>query len=184
MKTHILTLVPLMLAGCATTPRPVEVTRFSIAPDVARGSVSPTAGSAPTLEQKSYEDAIGRELVRLGFIGADPSRYTYSVDVVRDTRPAPSRRSPVTIGIGGGTGGWGGGVGLGASFGVGGSRSRDTVVTRLSVQLRERTGGRVVWEGRAEGETSTNDRANEIDRLAVALFRDFPGQSGRTISVP
>lgn len=182
MSPHPLWLLPLVLAGCATTPPPAQVTRFSAAPDVARGSAAPAPGSAPTLEQANYESAVGRELTRLGFVGGDPMRYTYSVDVTRTTRERTSRRSPVTIGIGGGTGGWGGGIGGGVSFGVGGGGSRDTVVTRLSVQMRERASGRVVWEGRAEGVSDAT--AASVDRLAAALFRDFPGESGRTVYVP
>ncbi len=183
MQRNVPLLAMLLLAGCVTTPGPVEVTRFVAGPDIARAAVLPASGSAPTLEQKSYEDAVGRALARLGFAGEGPARYTYSVDVTRDSRAALRRRSPVTIGVGGGTGGYGGGVGLGASFGLGGKRARDTVVTRMSVQLRERATGRVVWEGRAQGETTEIGGAS-IDRLAAALFRDFPGESGRTISVP
>lgn len=183
MQRRLPLIALLLVGGCATIPGPVEVTRFAAGGNVARAAVVAAPGSAPTLEQKSYEDAVGRALARLGFVGDSPARYTFSVDVSRDSRAAPRRRSPVTIGIGGGTGGYGSGVGLGASFGLGGNRARDTVVTRLSVQLRERATGRVVWEGRAQGETSENGGAS-IDRLAAALFRDFPGESGRTISVP
>ena len=178
-------LVLSVLGGCATTGGPVSVTRFSAAADVARGSVAPAPGGAPTLEARNYEDAVARELDRVGFASADPAsaRYFYTVDVTRDRRLGAPRRSPVTIGIGGGTGfggGYhsGGGIGLGASFGLGGNRSSDTPVTRLSVQLRDRATGRVAWEGRAEGQT------DDVARVAAALFRDFPGESGRTISVP
>lgn len=183
MLKYALPLILIAVAGCATTPRPIDVTRFSATPDIVRGAAIPAPGGPPTLEQRSYEDAVGRALARTGFGGSESPRYTYSVDVSRDTRARLARRSPVTIGIGGGTGGYGGGVGLGASFGLGGQRSGDSVVTRLSVQLRERAGGRVVWEGRAEGESAVSDAAS-VDRLADALFRDFPGESGRTISVP
>ncbi len=180
MKTRLIAIAAtaLALGGCATTATPVDVTRFSRATDVLRGPVAAIADSAATLEQRSYETAVERELTRLGFEprAATAARYVYAVDVTRDTRPAAPRRSPVTVGIGGGTGGYGGGVGLGASFGIG-SRPRAEGVTRLSVRLVDRAGGQVVWEGRAEGSA-------DVARLAAALFRDFPGESGRTISVP
>lgn len=177
---------PLLLAALAMTASahaapPVQVTRFSAAPDVARGPARPESPS-PSLEQRSYEDAVGRELARLGFGPDDTPRYSYSVEVTRETRTSPVKRSPVTIGIGGGTGGYGGGVGLGASFGIGSKRSNETTTTRLFVQLREKNGGKVVWEGRAQGESRPSDNA-VVDRLAAALFRDFPGESGRTITV-
>ena len=183
MFKHALPLVLIAVAGCATTPSPIEVTRFAATPDIVRAAAIPAPGGPPTLEQRMYEDAVGRALARTGFGGTDSPRYSYSVDVSRDMRRRLARSSPVTIGIGGGTGGYGGGVGLGASFGLGGQRSGDSVVTRLSLQLRDRTSGLVVWEGRAEGTSAVSDAAS-VDRLADALFRDFPGESGRTISVP
>ena len=70
-----LPLIALLLAGgCAMTPGPVEVTRFATGADVARAAVVAAPGSAPTLEQKSYEDAVGRALARLGFAGDGPAR--------------------------------------------------------------------------------------------------------------
>jgi hypothetical protein len=45
----------------------------------------------------------------------------------------------------------------------------------------------VVWEGRARLEardgTPYASSAAAVDKLAMALFKDFPGESGRTISV-
>ena len=178
----------LVLGGCAASVPPVQVTRFHLPGDIARGPIAPVVTSN-SLERGIYDAAVARELGRLGFPAGDTAaRYTFSTEVTRDTRAALAKRSPVTIGIGGGTGGYGGGVGLGASFGLGGNRSGQTVITRLSVQIRERGGNGVVWEGRAETEAPSNAAASQpglaADKLASALFRDFPGVSGRTISVP
>ncbi len=177
----------LTLGGCAASIPPVEVTRFHLGNDIQRGSVAPAPGIM-SLEASTYRAAVERELNRLGFPTSSDARYIFTTDVSRDTRAALARRSPISIGIGGGTGGYGGGVGLGASFGLGGSRSRETVVTRLSVQLRDRNTQSVVWEGRAETEAPSNAAAAQpglaADKLADALFRDFPGVTGRTISVP
>ena len=183
-------LTALFLGGCATTATPVEVTRFSLASDVARGTVAAVAGTAPTLEQQRYDAAVAGELGRLGFASGDgtTARYLYSTEVTRETRNGVTRRSPVTIGVGGGTGGYGGGVGLGASFGLGGNRNASRVEMRLAVRLIERATGQIVWEGRADGSAVSRSVAaspsETVDRLAAALFRDFPGPSGRTISVP
>ncbi|MBA3897000.1 MAG: DUF4136 domain-containing protein [Sphingomonadaceae bacterium] len=188
----------LALGGCAASIPPVDVTRFHLGQDIARGAIAPApeiAGNTSGLERATYDAAVSRELERIGFPPArdfTAARYTFTTEVTRDARERLARRSPVTIGIGGGSfgggysGGFGGGVG--ASFGIGGDRSRATVVTRLSVQIRERATGAVVWEGRAE--TAAPDRAPAAqpalaaEKLAAALFRDFPGESGRTISVP
>ena len=177
----------LVLGGCAASIPPVEVTRFHLNTAIAPGPVAPVVLSG-SLERTAYDAAVARELARLGFAAGDASaRYTFSTEVTRDTRAALAKRSPISIGIGGGTGGYGGGVGAGVSFGLGGNKSNQTVITRLSVQLRERGAG-VVWEGRAETEAASNSPAAQpglaADKLAAALFKDFPGESGRTISVP
>lgn len=181
------------LGGCASRIPPVEVTRFHLSGDIARGTAvaAPASnGNVVGLEQSTYETAVGRELSRVGFAPGDTgsARYTFTANVLRDSRAALARRSPISIGIGGGTGGYGGGVGGGVSFGLGGNRSRTTTVTELSVQLRERSTGSVVWEGRAQTEAPSNAPAAQpglaAEKLAAALFRDFPGESGRTIRVP
>lgn len=178
----------LSLGGCAASIPPVQVTRFHIDRAIAPGTIS-AAALPPGLEQGAYQAAVARELARVGFAPASgDSRYAFSVDVQRDTREAAVQRSPVSIGIGGGTGGYGGGLGGGISFGLGGNRSRQIVVTRLSVRLTERAGGATVWEGRAETQSPSSAPAAQpglaADKLAVALFKDFPGESGRTITVP
>lgn len=180
------------LGGCAASIPPVQVTRFHLGNQIARGPVALDPGMT-SLEASTYRAAVSRELGRLGFVDAtgNDTRYQASVGIENEVRDAPPRRSPVTIGIGGGSGGGyygGGGVGLGASFGLGGNKSRNAVFTRMSVQLRDRATRTVVWEGRAETIAPANAPAAQpgiaADKLARALFRDFPGESGRTISVP
>jgi Domain of unknown function (DUF4136) len=180
----------LALGGCAASIPPVQVTRFHLSIPITPGTIAMDPG-VMSLEASTYRAAVAAELARLGFAdaGSQMSRYQVSVGIERDTRPAPPRRSPITIGVGGGTGGYGGGgVGLGASFGLGGNKNRDAVFTRMSVQLRDRSTKSVVWEGRAETVATSNAPAAQpglaADKLAKALFRDFPGESGRTISVP
>jgi Domain of unknown function (DUF4136) len=178
----------LALGGCAASIPPVQVTRFHLGTEIARGPVAPVV-LENSLERAAYDAAVARELARLGFAagGAD-ARYTFSSEVTRDTRAAAPKRSPISIGVGGGTGGYGGGVGAGVSFGLGGNKSSEIILTRLSVQLRERGGKGVVWEGRAETEAPASAPASQpglaADKLATALFKDFPGESGRTITVP
>ena len=189
MKTRILLLSSVLaLGGCAASIPPVQVTRFHLGSEIVRAPVA-LVSVGNSLERTAYDTAVARELVRLGFAaGGAEARYTFATEVTRDARAAAPKRSPVSIGIGGGTGGYGGGVGAGVSFGLGGNKSSEIVLTRLSVQLRERGGKGIVWEGRAETEAPSNAPASQpglaADKLAAALFRDFPGESGRTISVP
>lgn len=188
MRIALVSLPVLLLAGCAATIPPAQVTRFHLNQPIAPGSFTLEPGIME-LEASSYRAAVSGELQRLGFREvADGTRYLVSVGSNRDEREAAPRRSPVTIGIGGGTGGYGGGVGLGASFGIGGNKSRIDVVTRITVRIVERASGSTIWEGRAETVAPLNAPAAQpglaAQKLASALFRGFPGESGRTISVP
>jgi hypothetical protein len=184
MTRNLLSAAALSLALCSgavAIAKPVEVTRFAAPGEIARGPAAP-AVAAGSLEQSTYDAAVSSALAQAGFAAEGSPRYTYTAEVTKDVRRNSVRRSPVTIGVGGGTGGFGGGFGIGGSFGIGSSRGRDTTMTTLFVQLRDRTSGQVVWEGRAQTK-STAPGGERIERLAAALFRDFPGQTGRTISV-
>jgi hypothetical protein len=61
------------------------------------------------------------------------------------------------------------------------------VATTLDVRIRRRSEGSLIWQGKAVSEAraagSAADRAAAVQRLAQAMFRDFPGQSGATIRV-
>lgn len=187
------------LGACATTPTrsPVEVSRFHLGAPLETGTLTAeatTAGWATSLESQIYTGAVANALSRYGYAapaaGAN-SQYLAVVGVTRTTRPGPPRRSPITIGIGGGTstGGYGGGVGIGGgvSFPIGHPRYREIVMTDLSVQIRRRTDGTVIWEGHAQtaaDSQAADAQANaEAAKLADAIFRGFPGESGRTITV-
>ena len=56
------------------------------------------------------------------------------------------------------------------------------------VQIRNRADKSVIWEGRAETEAPASAPAAQpglaADKLAAALFKDFPGVSGQTVRVP
>ena len=181
----------LALAGCATQPE-TRVTRFHLNQPIARGSLAVEPMSPAdrgSLEFQTYASIVGAELARLGFTeapGLAASEQVAAVSVERGSRPQ-MRRSGLTIGIGGGSYGWNGGVGGGVSIPVGRRGPDELSLTRLTVQIKRRSDGSVVWEGRAEtaarAGTPEADPANAVHRLAAALFRDFPGQSGQTITV-
>ena len=181
-----------LLAGCAASIPPVEITRFHLNQPIASGTVriEPLTRGGESLEFRTYAAAVGSAMARAGFASADGDAqpaYIAAIEVTRDVREALRKRSPVTIGIGGGTGGYGSGVGLGASFGIGGSRAPETAIVQLSVRLMKRSDRSVIWEGRAKTQAAANSPAAQpglaAEKLADALFRDFPGESGRTITV-
>jgi hypothetical protein len=59
--------------------------------------------------------------------------------------------------------------------------------SELSAQIRRRSDSTVVWEGRAVTESLSGQSSSQpisvADKLATALFRDFPGESGITTTV-
>ena len=194
-----LALAAAALAGCTTTSAsgPVSVTRFHLGAPLERGSVTvePLPGGAgPSLEFQTYADAVREQLLASGYSApaAGPAQYLAVVSFARTSREIEPRRSPVSIGLGGGgfSGGRrGGGLGLGGgvSFPIGKAKARSAVASELAVQIRRRSDGTVIWEGRAQTdapETAPDAQANvAAGKLARALFQGFPGESGRSITV-
>jgi len=189
----------LALAGCAAQMPETRVTRFHLGQPIARGQITveprdPTV--AKDLEFQNYARIVRSELDRIGF-GIAPdlakSELVAVTEVSRSWRPAgEARRSSLSIGVGGGSGGgWHGGssVGVGGSvsFPIGRPKQNMDVLTQLSVQLKRRSEGTVIWEGRAESvaRDGTPQASPEaaVARLAAALFEGFPGRSGETITV-
>jgi hypothetical protein len=184
-----------LVAGCATDDMVsgVSVTRFHLGQPIARGpiaveSVDPRDASG--LEFAQISASVARELTRLGWtvVPNNASEQVAMVSLTQQPREA-ERRSSVSIGIGGGTGSYGrhGGVavGGGVAIPVSGGGSALVIGSQLSVRIQRRSDATVAWEGRALAEahagTPPASRAAAADRLAAALFRDFPGESGRTI---
>ncbi len=186
----------LLAGGCTSSTRtaPVEVTRYHLGSLSERTGVAiePMTGAAQiSPEFQLYADAVGAELQRLGFApGATGSGYIAAVSFTRAPLGSYREQPPVSIGLGGGgiSGGRRGGVGLGGglSFGIGG-KTRQVTGTELAVQLRRRSDNSTVWEGRAVTESVSgrpgSDPREAAGRLARALFRDFPGESGVTTTV-
>ena len=189
-------LLPLFaLAACATSFRtpPAEVIRYHLPTGIERGTAA-VEPARPGLMTRPFEAAVAREMARNGYPvpGAGASQYIAVVDVRQRGVESPARRSPFQIGIGGGgfSGGRGGGVGLGGGVGfpIGGGRGASLVETELTVLIKRRADQTTVWEGHARGlhdpRAADGGDAAVADRLAAALFTGFPGESGRTITVP
>jgi hypothetical protein len=185
------------VAGCATDDMAggASVTRFHLGQPIARGPIaieSVDPRDLNSLEFAQISASVARELTRLGWtvVPNNASEQVASVSLTQQRREA-ERRSGVSIGIGGGTGGYGrhGGVGIGGGVEVpvGGRGTTLIIGSQLNVRIQRRSDATVAWEGRAQTEaragTPLASRAGAADRLATALFRDFPGESGRTIRV-
>ncbi|WP_417595830.1 DUF4136 domain-containing protein [Parasphingorhabdus sp.] len=193
-----MTLAALLLSGCTAMTPPVDVTRFhnaQVAP-IVPGSViirpnMTDEGHNRSIEYTSYSAALLRELQRVGFSealdDAKSSDYIVRYTLERAVLSASGSRSPVSVGVGGSTGSYGSGVGLGIGIDLSGP-PKDKIVTELSVRLTKRDSGEIVWEGRASVEAKDGSPASQpglaAAKLADALFKDFPGESGTTIRVP
>lgn len=183
----------LVLAGCTTTASSVDVTRF-------HGETVPTAGSvtiapvdprdAASLEFRTTAEAVSVQLKRIGFLVLDEkatnATFRAVVDVRRETIEPSRRRSPVSVGVGGSTGSYGSGVGLGIGIDLSG-KPKPVVTTQLRVQIVPASSGQAVWEGRAETAAKQGSPdaqpAAAAGKLADALFREYPGVSGKTVTV-
>jgi hypothetical protein len=180
-----------LVAGCMTPgPRGTEVTRFHLDQPIPAQAVTMEPADtavADSLEYRQYAAIVGDALAGIGFTPTEleEAEMVAVIGVQHGTRDEPPQRSPFSIGLGGGSWGRHTGVGIGTSFGIGGSRGGEVNITELSVALKRRSEGTVVWEGRAvrATEPGTEDPATTVQRLATALFQDFPGESGRTITV-
>ena len=198
MKTLSLTAAVFALAalsGCVTPVGPVEVTRFHTA-DIAqlgRGTISivPAPGmDGNSLEYRSYAAAVSRELALLGYAepvtGAPPSVQIAELRIGRETYRPGRNGSPVSVGVGGSTGSYGSGVGVGIGFDLSGPPP-EQVETRLGVTIKDRTTGAPLWEGRAsftvKAKSPLAGTQLGAPKIAEALFKGFPGQSGETIQV-
>jgi hypothetical protein len=190
-----------LLSGCTMdmgggVSSAASVTRFHLGQPVARGPIAiepADPADAGSLEFAQVGDAVGRELSRLGWT-VEPrngrSEQVAVVSITQGARPG-GRRGGLSIGLGVGGGSYGRGGGVGAGIGgtipITGGGPNMLVGTELSVRIQRRSDATVAWEGRAQiearGGTPLASRAGAADRLAAALFRDFPGESGRTIRV-
>lgn len=184
----------LAVAGCAVPMGPVEVTRFHV-PDVSalgKGpiAVEPAAGmDGNSLEWRSYQMAVQRKLILLGYSDGSgtASAQVAELRMSRRTIEPAAGGSPVSVGVGGSTGSYGSGLGVGLGINLSPRPARQ-VETLLAVTIRDRASKAPLWEGRAlytvRASSPLADTALAAPKMADALFKDFPGQSGETIQVP
>ena len=135
-----------LLAGaCATGRTSADVTRFHLNQPIARASVAlqpADPARASGLEFASYAAAVAERLRAAGFTTVDnPSQAELIaiVDYGQTTREGLQRRSPVSIGIGGGTFGRHVGIGGGISLPVGKAKPNRTAINMLALQLKRRS---------------------------------------------
>lgn len=182
------------LSACTSTyTGPVEVNRF-VAENPAQlreGAISVSISDEISNEnvREAFLTAVSNELSRLGYDVVADGHSGAQIAEIRTSREnieTSPRRGPVSVGVGGSTGSYGSGLGLGVGINLGGGERGPTIVTNLSVRISSNS-GETLWEGRAELPTSINSPYSEVQlsakTLAGALFQDFPGGNGETLTI-
>lgn len=182
----------LLTSACVAPVGPVEVTRFHLPEAQARASGRITVVAAPGedgsgIEFATYAAALRRELQRIGYEPTDaPGGQIAELGISRQVLSPQRRGGPVSVGVGGNAGSYGSGVGVGIGIDLSGP-PKDQIQTEMRVTIRDRASGQAIWEGRARFMVKAGSPMAETSlgasRLAEALFKAFPGQSGETIYV-
>ncbi|AWW72870.1 hypothetical protein CD351_00345 [Erythrobacter sp. KY5] len=182
------------LSACAGAyTGPVEVTRFVSEQPAMLGQGTITLEFPDELRNAGARDAfasaVASELTALGYtvvMDAQSARQTATIRTSRNSIETADRGGPVSVGVGGGTGTFGSGVGVGLGINLGGGERGPRVVTELAVRISGPDGASL-WEGRAEQPTSMKSPYADVDAsartLAAALFKDFPGGNGETVTI-
>ena len=175
-----------LLASCSTggtksggaRTEGMDVARFHLGEQVARAQIAIEPfdrADSNSPDFRIYAAAVERHLARLGWTvvrTVGQSEQVALIDVTQGSREAIAAQTSARIGR------------SLAPTNPGGS-SAGIVATLLEVGIKRRSDGTVFWEGRAVAEAPTGSAeaapARAVDLLAPALFRDFPGESGRTI---
>lgn len=185
-----LLLLPLLLSACMIPTGPVEVTRFNrIAEGIVygTGSFAVTATSGDTLALSPYLAAVQREMERVGYSKALDGSDVIAEVTVQRVQFNGNDRSPVSVGVGGSTGSYGSGVGVGVGLNLNALGDQRGIETTLNVRIVRTTDKLVLWEGRATQRGALNSPAAQpgiaSSKLAEALFKDFPGTNGETVTV-
>ena len=146
----------LALGGCATAVPPVEVTRFHTNAVAGWAPGTRYAIATDPLDAPGTFDAPGTRPPGAAIPSLEWNSYRAAVDQQLQRQ-----------GLGGGP-----------------KRMADL---QLFVRIDNAATGQALWEGRALTAVPVKAPANQPSlaaaKLAEALFKDFPGESGRTISV-
>ncbi len=185
--------LPLALSACMIPTGPVEVTRFNRADRgivYGQGSLAVVAagGAADSLQLSPYIAAVQREMARVGYTQAANAGDVVAEVSVDRAEFRGNARSPVSVGVGGSTGSYGSGVGVGLGVDLGSLGDKRGIETTLNVRLLRRSDNLVIWEGKARQSGAATSPAAQpgiaASKLAAGLFKDFPGRSGETMTVP
>jgi hypothetical protein len=158
----------------------IEVGRFHLGEPIAHAQIAVEPFDRADLMRPDFaaaSAAVARQLQRLGWTvvttAGGQSEQIALVALQSGSREAIWARSAARVGRG---------FASGPATTTGGGNA-----TLLEVAIRRRSDGTVFWEGRALSDARPGSSepvgAAAAERLATALFQDFPGESGRIIRV-
>ncbi|MEN3950558.1 DUF4136 domain-containing protein [Iodidimonas sp. SYSU 1G8] len=181
----------LLLSACAGAQTiSSDVTRFHQMPPPGGtvAIVAPDDRKSGGMAFRDYAARTTAHLSRAGFSPVSGAAPDYIAELDYYQQPVASddgidNGPRMSLGVGGGSGGYGSGVGvgLGTSFSLGGGERMAARTVTLVISRRD-TGARI-FEGRAQSMGPADNFAGAVPYMIDALFSNFPGQSGQTITV-
>ncbi|MEO1729327.1 MAG: hypothetical protein AAFR64_01155 [Pseudomonadota bacterium] len=198
LKIALAALLALGINACTSAyTGPVEVTRFVAAEPAGLGQGTIALSFDESLKNQAAKDAfrgaISDELALLGYTvidNAETAGQIARIDTSRSPLASGQQRNPVSVGVGGSTGSYGSGLGVGVGFNLGGTSQSPRVLSQLSIAISANdpeTPRENLWEARAQFPTSVDSPYAAVEdnarALAAAVFKDFPGGNGDTISL-
>ncbi|MGN6375062.1 MAG: hypothetical protein ACTHMG_05850 [Sphingomonas sp.] len=148
------------------------------------GTISVELAGNPSPADRPFADAVQQALPDAGFLALPApshSRYIAEVTVTRHQRgkvAAGVEVPPATAG----------GGAIGVTLPSANTRLHGLVETTLTVRIKQRDDGHVVWSGSAltvrPEDTRAGDAAAIAPRLAAAVLQRYPAPSQGAITVP
>jgi hypothetical protein len=183
--TALATILLLASACTSTNKHATEISRFHLDNPIPAQPVNIKASGNGSIEFQNYSAIVATELAKNGYTPSEADADVFVVvDITRGMAVKPPKRSPFSVGIGGGSFGGNVGVGGSANFPVGGG-ANEVYATKLEVKFIRRAENTIMWEGRAarETEAAPENPTELMQKMVTALFLDFPGDSGKTVVV-
>ena len=199
LRPALITCAAIGLSACTSSyTGPIEVTRFvaepqaSVGDQLGKGTIGLEFPDeiANLTARNAFTAAIAEQLSQQGYTvilnGEAQPTYRAIIRTTRTSLAPASSRGPVNVGFGGSTGSYGSGLGVGIGINLGGGSSGPNVLSQLAVRISG-PDGTSLWEGRAQQPVSIKSPYADVDAsaraLARALFINFPGGNGETVSI-
>lgn len=155
-----------------------------------------------SLEYETYKEKIKQYLLKNNYLENNDSSYlisfqygidngkekTGSVPVFGQTGVSSSNTYGTVTSYGGGYGSYSGTTIYRPTYGITGSSSYSYYEYRrfLNLYIYDKSNQKTIYEGKVVSSGSANNLLSVIDEMIESLFKDFPGESGKSkeIEIP